>query len=140
MVNFAYFIKPGIYSITQKTVEPADTAQDYGDGALGNLLATPAYIDLSLKAAVNAVDHLLPEGLITVGHSVEFIHHSPTCLGMNVSVKATVDKLDGNHIHFLIVARDNIGEIGHGRHERVIVDRNLILKKAYERVSANIIS
>lgn len=127
------FVQPGLYSITQKTVDTSDAALNYGGGALGNLLATPAYIDLSIKAAVEAVDSRLPEGLVTVGQSVHLVHHTPTCVGMTVVIKATIEKIEGNHIRFQIIASDNIGEIGHGYHDRVVVNRDYMLQTAYAR-------
>lgn len=124
---------PGLSKIVQKKISEADTAQNYGGGMLGQLLATPAYVDLMITAAVQTVDPLLPKGFITVGHYMSFTHNVPTGLGMTVSIKAVLSKVNGNRLFFDIVAYDEAGEIGRGQHERVVVNREHLLAKVKER-------
>jgi fluoroacetyl-CoA thioesterase len=127
-------IRPGMYTITGKTVEKSDTAENYGGGSLGNLLATPAYVGLIIKGAVDTIDPLLPEGLVSVGRSMHFTHDAPTFLGMTIKVKAVVKEVNGNHILFDISAFDDRGEVGHGQHERAVVRRDSLLQKANDRL------
>eukprot|EP01107_Rhizomastix_libera_P012244 TRINITY_DN30346_c0_g1_i1.p1 TRINITY_DN30346_c0_g1~~TRINITY_DN30346_c0_g1_i1.p1 ORF type:complete len:141 (+),score=10.19 TRINITY_DN30346_c0_g1_i1:3-425(+) len=133
MVHVPNTLQTGIYYEVQKTVDAADVAANYGSHELQNLLATPAYVAMMIEAATQAVDPLLPDGLVTVGQSMEFIHQAPTVLGMNITVRATLNKLEDNKLSFIITAHDEIGEIGHGKHVRLIVNRDSLLKRAYER-------
>ncbi|MDR3559847.1 MAG: hypothetical protein P4N59_00205 [Negativicutes bacterium] len=134
MFPVSEIIRPGMYTITGKTVEKSDTAENYGGGMLGNLLATPAYVGLIIKAATDTIDPLLPEGLVSVGRAMQFTHDAPTFQGMTIKVKAIVKAVDGNHILFDITAFDDRGEVGHGQHERAIVRRDFLIQKANERL------
>jgi fluoroacetyl-CoA thioesterase len=134
MINLQEMLTPGLEAIVQKTVHDSDTAANSGSGALACLLATPAYVDLMISAATDAVEKKLPEGFITVGRSMEFTHEAPTGTGMTVSVKATLASIDGNRLLFNIVAYDELGEIGRGKHERVVVNRDQLLQKAKIRM------
>ena len=120
-IDVNQYIVPGIKAIVQKTVEKKHTGHNFGTEVMDDLLATPAYVDLMIRAAVKAVDHLLPEGFMTVGRSMEFTHEAPTGAGMSVSTLATVVEVKGRRILFDIIASDELGEIGRGKHERVVV-------------------
>lgn len=127
-------LRPGLTSVIQKKVTDEHTAKHHGSGELDCLLATPAYVDMMISASVEAVDQDLPKGFITVGRSMEFTHDAPSGLGMMVSVKATLTAVDGNRLLFDIVAYDELGEIGRGKHERIVVNREQLLNKAKERM------
>ncbi len=127
-------IEIGASSIIQKRIQEEDTSQNYGSQTLGTLFSTPALTALMIKAATNAVDHHMPEGMITVGTKIEIIHDKPTTLGMTVSVKAEVAEFDGQKILFNIVAYDEAGIIATGKHERMIVNRKMLFQKTQERV------
>lgn len=134
MIHVGQFLTPGISEILQRTVEKKHTGGSYGGGAMEDLLATPAYVDLMIRAAIQAVDHKLPKGYITVGRGMEFTHEAPTGTGMSVSVKATLVEIRENRLLFDIVASDELGEIGAGRHERVVVNRDDWVKRVQERL------
>ncbi|SHJ34596.1 Predicted thioesterase [Geosporobacter subterraneus DSM 17957] len=118
-------------SITiQKKIVEEDTALNYGSGKLETLLATPSLVALMIEAAVNIVDHKLPEGMITVGRAMEIVHEKPTGIGATVSVKVEVKGFDGVKILFEMTAYDEIGVIGRGSHERIIVNKDALLERA----------
>jgi predicted thioesterase len=134
LLDVGQYLTPGMSEIVQKTVEKKHTGYSYGGGAMEDLLATPSYVDLLIRAAIQTVDHKLPKGYITVGRSMEFTHDAPTGTGMSVSIKATVAEVKGNRVMFDIVASDELGEIGSGRHERVVVNQDEWAKKVQERL------
>lgn len=134
MIDVGQYLTAGISQILQRTVEKKHTGGSYGGGSMEDLLATPAYVDLMIRAAVQAVDHRLPKGYISVGRSMEFTHEAPTGTGMSVSIRATVAEVRGNRLFFDIIASDELGEIGTGRHERVVVNRDEWEKKVQERL------
>ena len=53
---------------------------------------------------------------------------------MSVSIQATVTEVRGNRVILEIIASDELGEIGSGRHERVVVNRDEWAKKVQERL------
>lgn len=132
MVELTEILVPGQNAMVRKIVERSDTASNY-NAALNEFMATPAWVDMAIRAASEAVDKHLPEGLMTVGIQIEINHHAPTCLGMTVTVQATLKELKENQLIFAIRAWDEIGEVGNGTHVRSVVDRETMLKKARER-------
>jgi predicted thioesterase len=135
LLDVSQYVTPGMSHIEQKTVEKKHTGYSYGGGgAMEDLLATPAYVNLMIPTAIAAVAHKLPKGYITVGRSMEFTHEAPTGTGMSVSIQATVAEVRGNRILFDILASDELGEIGSGRHERVVVNRDDWTKRVQERL------
>jgi fluoroacetyl-CoA thioesterase len=135
LLDVSQYVTPGMSEIVQKTVEKKYTGYSYGGGgAMEDLLATPAYVNLMIHTAIQTVDHRLPKGYITVGRSMEFTHEAPTGTGMSLTIQATVTEVKGNRIMFEIIASDELGEIGSGRHERVVVNRESWEKTVQERL------
>ena len=126
-------IKVGTHATVQKRIKEEDTSINYGSGKLKTLLSTPALVALMIKAAVEAIDDKLPEEMITVGKMTTITHDKPTGLGAMVSVKVEVKSFDGQKIVFDVTAYDEIGTIAQGTHERIIVNRKALLKKAQKR-------
>lgn len=133
-IDVNQLIASGMNGVVEKTVEKKHTGHSFGNEVMEDLLTTPAYVDLMIRAAVKAVEHYLPKGFMTVGRSMEFTHDAPTGAGMFVSVVATVTEVKGKRILFEIVASDELGEIGRGKHERVVVHRDEWTQKVKERL------
>jgi fluoroacetyl-CoA thioesterase len=123
---------PGLNSLVRKTVQRSDTGANYNE-ALNEFMATPTWVDMAIHASMEAVDKHLPEGFMTVGYSIEVIHEAPTCLGMTVTVQATLKEINENRLIFELKAWDEIGDVGRGTHERIVVNKEALLKKAKER-------
>lgn len=132
MLDLTKILAIGQNAIIRKVVQKSDTAGNY-NYAMNELLATPACVEMVINAAVETVDKYLPEGFISVGCSIQFSHTAPTSLGMTINIKTTIAEIDGNHITMDIQAWDEMGEIGVGRHERAVVNRDAALKKAKQR-------
>jgi predicted thioesterase len=113
-------------------VEEGHTAHSWGSGAL-YVLATPEMIALMEGAAVNAVDHLLPEGYRSVGTVVNINHLAPTTLGHTATATAELIDIDGRRLIFRVEARDEIGVIGEGTHERFVIHVERFMAKAGSR-------
>ena len=117
----------------QKKVTEDDTALNYGSGMLENLFATPSLVALMIEASSKLMDGQLPEGYITVGRKAMVEHNKPTVLGETVSVKVTIGEIIGSIVMIEMVAYDEVGEIGKGHHERVIVNKQSLLDRANKR-------
>lgn len=125
----------GSSAIIQKRVTEEDTAVKIGSGQLDNLLATPPMVILMIEASIKAVDHMLPEGLVTVGKYMEIEHLKPTVLGMVVSVKAELEKQNGNNLFFGVKVLDEAGVVGEGKMVRAIVSKQKLMERANERAA-----
>jgi fluoroacetyl-CoA thioesterase len=103
------------------TVGDEHTAPSIGSGKV-RVLATPVMINLIEAAALAAVEHLLPSGYQSLGTHLDVRHIAATPVGMGVSVTARVTNVDGRVIGFKVEASDEKDLIGHGTHERVVVN------------------
>ena len=114
-------------------VEKEDTAQIVGSGSL-LVYATPCMVALMEGAACEAIAEALGEDQTTVGTMLNIEHISATPVGLEVHAEAEVTAVDGKVITFDIKAFDEVGEIGHGTHKRVIVNSQKFLDKTYAKL------
>lgn len=128
-------VKVGSNITIQRVVREEDTALNYGSGKLEKLFATPSLVALMIEASVKLIDDKLPEGFITVGKIAKVVHEKATILGETVSVKVEVREFDGNNIILEMIAYDEIGTIGRGTHQRIVVNKKSLLEKATERAA-----
>lgn len=115
------------YSVSTR-VDESNTARKLGSGDM-DVLATPAMIALMENAAMMAVAAFLPEGSSTVGTHLDVNHSRATAPGDIVTGFARLAEVDGRRLVFDVRAVDSKGEIGSGRHERFIVERQRFLGK-----------
>jgi len=110
-------------------VTPAHLANQFKDAALPEVFATPMMVTAMENAALNAVRAYLDPGESAVGTVVDVQHLAATPAGQQVTATAEVTKVDGRRIEFTVSARDEIEEIGRGRHERMVVDLDRLGRK-----------
>lgn len=110
-------------------VEEKNTAAVIGSGSLP-VYGTPAMIALIEQSAVALLCGNLPEEMTTVGTNLSISHVSATPLGMEVTCKCTLTKIDGRKLVFEVEVKDEAGLIGKGTHERFMVKAGPFLEKA----------
>jgi len=119
-----------------EVVSEAMTADRVGSGDV-RVLATPAALALVERAAVASLAGRLPDGATTVGASVELAHLAPTPVGAEVVARAHLDRVEGGRrLTFSFSVSDQAGEIAHGTHVRVVVDRRRFADAATARFEA----
>lgn len=96
------------------------TARHVGSGSLA-VFSTPSMVALMEKAAVNALNGSLEEGVTTVGTRIEVSHEAATPLNMRVWAEAKLVSQEGRVYEFEITAYDECGLIGKAFHQRVAV-------------------
>ena len=114
-------------------VEREDTAQEVGSGSL-LVYATPCMVALMEGAACEAIAECLSDTKTSVGTELNIKHLSATPVGLEVRAEAEVTAVEGKVITFDVKAFDEVGEIGHGTHKRVIVNSQKFLEKAYNKL------
>ena len=114
-------------------VEREDTAKEVGSGDL-LVYATPCMVALMEGAACEAIAEALGDTQTTVGIALNIEHTSATPVGLDVRAEAEVTAVEGKVITFAVRAFDEVGEIGHGTHKRVIVNSQKFLEKAYAKL------
>lgn len=118
----------GIEGEKEIIVQAEDTAARYGSGLI-EVFATPAMIGLMESTAQQSVQHLLDDGLITLGTEVNIRHLKATPVGMKVNCKSKLISIEGKKLLFEVNASDETGIIGNGTHTRYIVDAEKFMAK-----------
>ena len=124
-------LKIGLICEISEEVTLNNTASALGSGGI-DVYATPAMIALMEKAAMNAVQSALAEGLSTVGTMVNIKHMAATPVGMTVTAKAELTEIAEKRLLFKVEAFDGKDKIGEGIHERFIIN----VEKFISRVNA----
>jgi len=114
-------IAPGLQGTVELVVGEEHTAPSIGSGKV-RVLATPVMINLIEAAALKAIEHLLQPGYQSLGIHLDVHHVAATPVGMRARAIAEVMKVDGRTVTFKVEARDEKDLIGHGTHERVVVN------------------
>lgn len=131
------FIRPeyqvGDTITIQKRITDEDAALTYGSGELDSMLATPSLVALMIEASSRLLDIRLQKEYTSAGLQVSVTHLNPSPIGNTVSMKVTIREIIGNHIQLDMEAYDEMGIIGTGSHERVIVNKDGIKAKAASR-------
>lgn len=120
MIDLAV-LHPGLTGTSTLRVAPEHTAPHVGSGRVA-VLATPVMINVIEAAALNAVEHLLPEGHQSLGIHLDVRHFAATPVGLLVTATAEVTAVEGRTITFRVEARDEREPIGQGTHQRVVVN------------------
>ena len=113
-------VVPGLKGLKEIVVADEHTAPHVGSGKVP-VLATPVVVNLLEAAALDAVEHLLPEGMQSLGILLDLRHFAATPVGMRVRAEAEVIAVDGRSIRFRLSAADEVEAISEGTHERVVV-------------------
>ena len=121
---------PGLAGHAEMVVGSNDTASKVGSGTSA-VLATPVMINLVEEAALNATEHLLASGQLSLGTKLDISHIAATPVGMKVVAKAVVDEIDGNRVSYAVEVRDQVELVADGKHTRVTVSAG----KFQERVN-----
>ena len=114
-------IESGLKGAVELVVREEHTAPSIGSGKV-RVLATPVMINLFEAAALKAIEHLLQPGYQSLGTHLDVHHVAATPVGMKVVASARVTRVAGRTVSFEVDARDEKDLIGHGTHERVVVN------------------
>ncbi|MBI1964713.1 MAG: thioesterase family protein [Betaproteobacteria bacterium] len=114
-------LKPGLSGTSEIVVGTRDTAPHVGSGKIG-VLATPIMVNLMEAAALQAVERYMPPGHQTVGTHLDVKHFAATPVGLRVTARAELVKVEGRTLTFKLRAEDERERVGEGVHERLIIN------------------
>ena len=114
-------IETGLAGSAELLVGEEHTAPRIGSGRV-HVLATPVMINLIEAAALAAVEHLLEAGTQSLGTHLDVHHVAATPVGMRIVARAEVTRIEGRTVSFEVSCHDEKDLIGHGTHERVVVN------------------
>lgn len=125
-------IREGISRTIKVETKPSD-AYVTNKSTIDYLLSTPALISKIIDGSCELLHDLIPREYITVGYNLELSHINPTVIGEEITIKITVSKVEGNKIFLDIIGNDSDGVICQGKYERIIVNKQKLMEKAYKR-------
>ena len=117
-------LQTGVKGQSEITVSKELLASEVGSG-LVTVYSTAMMIACMEATAVASVQDLLEEGQTTVGTRVDVAHLAATPCGMKVrfTTELTAVSPNGKGLTFAVAAHDEVGLIGEGVHERVVVNK-----------------
>lgn len=127
-------VEIGLIGAAEMVVGTNDTAPRVGSGRIA-VLATPVMINLIEEAALAAIEARLAPGVQSLGTRLDVTHVAPTPVGMTVRATAEVIAVEKRLVTFRVQARDAVGVIGEGHHDRVIVSTDRFLARVSARAS-----
>lgn len=128
-------LKIGIKNEEQIIVNNENLASFIQSGNL-DVFATPSLVALAEKTAYKSVENELENGFSSVGILVNFTHIAPTPLGVKISCKSELVKIDGRKLTFKIVIFDEFEKIGEGFHERFIINTDKFMEKLKNKTTS----
>ena len=102
------------------------TTPEMGISHLGpgvSFYSTPAMVEHIEGTALQSLLPFLGPGEQSVGVRINVAHMAPTPIGMKVTIKTTLQEVDGRRCVFAVEAHNEGGvKIGEGTHERRVID------------------
>ena len=118
---------PGASAERLVLVERSDTAERVGSGDVP-VLATPRLLAFVEEACVACIAGALGDELTSVGIRVVLDHRAPSAVGTLVTIRVTLDAVDGRRLVFSFTASHGDGTVvAAGEHQRVVVSRQKFL-------------
>lgn len=122
-------LEPGLAARLVMTVTDADTAIAAQSGDVA-VLATPRVVALCEQASVQAMEGKLGDDETSVGSRVQLDHLAPTAVGHEVTIDATLEKIEGRRLLFKVSVSDGRGLVAAGKVTRAVVNRKRFMEKA----------
>lgn len=135
MIRLDLAFKIGSKNEKTELVTEENTAIQHGSGNLP-VYATPAMVALMEGAAAACIQNQLPEGMSTVGISLNIQHLAATPIGISVRAVAELIEINGKKLTFIVNAFDEKEKIGEGTHERFVVLADKFLQKAEAKLKS----
>ncbi|MGQ0677969.1 MAG: thioesterase family protein [Rhodospirillales bacterium] len=119
-------LKPGLTHAHRFAVTDAKTVPNlYPEAAsfqeMPRVFATGFMVGLLEWACVGLLRPQLDPGEGSLGLHVDVSHTAATPPGMEVTVEAKVEAVEGRRVDFSVALRDEMEEIARGRHRRAVV-------------------
>jgi predicted thioesterase len=127
-------MKPGL-TVGMSRTRRYEVDKERTIGFMGEALRVYATPSMTRDMEVTCRDFLmefLEDGENSVGARIELDHMGPSLLGAQVEVTATVAEIDRRKVEFTFEVRDELDQVGKGRHIRFVVT----LDKQRERLEA----
>ncbi len=100
------------------------------------ILSTPSMIEFIEYTCRDMLKPYLNNLEDSVGYIINAKHIAITPLGSNVIIKASITKVEHNHVTFSVELYDKLDKIGEAIHERVIINKPRFIEKIKKKIEA----
>jgi fluoroacetyl-CoA thioesterase len=134
-------LKPGLSAVLSFRIPVSKTVPHLYPEApefqvMPRVFATGYLVGLIEWTCMRAVNpHLLWPAEQTVGTDVRLTRSAATPPGLVVTVRATLEKVDGGRLLFSVEAHDGVDEITRGTHERFVIETERFNAKVARKVA-----
>ncbi|HZY03218.1 MAG TPA: thioesterase family protein [Anaeromyxobacteraceae bacterium] len=124
------------YQVPENKTVPHLYPESEAFRAMPPVFATGFMVGLIEWACIDAIQPHLDAGEQSVGTDLRLTHTAATPPGLTVTVKVTLDRVEGRKLAFSITAHDGVDTISQGTHERFVIDTQRFLRKVQEKAVA----
>jgi len=133
-------LKPGLtythrFTVTESKTVPAIYPESDIIAGMPRVFATGFMVGLLEWACIELMRPHLDPGEGSLGVHIDVSHSAATPPGMEVTVEARLEKVDGRKLEFSVVARDPYDEIGRGTHRRAVVIEDKFKARVAEKAA-----
>ena len=134
-------LRPGLkhefrYQVPENKTVPHLYPESEAFRAMPPVFATGFMVGLIEWACIDAIQPHLDAGEQSVGTDLRLTHTAATPPGLTVTVKVTLERVEGRKLAFSITAHDGVDTISQGTHERFVIDTQRFLRKVQEKAAA----
>lgn len=127
-MDFNEMFRVGETLTAEYTVDPENTAAHIGNLGV-HVLSTPSMIKFMETTCARIIFEKVPENFRPVGTKINIDHISSTPVHMKVTVKSTLESLEGRKASFNVEAFNEKTKIGFGIIEQHIINIDDFLSK-----------
>lgn len=117
-------IQAGLTGRASAVVQSADLASAYGNPGV-DVMSSMTLMTLLEQAAIDAIDGLVPEGMMSVGARMEMDHLAPTPEGFEVTATSELTEVKGPKMVFSVTAHDGVDQVAKATHVRFLVGKKM---------------
>jgi fluoroacetyl-CoA thioesterase len=110
--------------IEKKIHTTPDMAASRFHGSSPRVLSTPSLITFIQTTCADLMAPFLDGGEMAVSTRIEMSHLASTPIGMTITIRAEIIKIDGRKIYFKVGASDEIEKIAEGYNDMFIIDED----------------
>lgn len=133
-------LRPGLthtlrFTVTDSKTVPAIYPESDVIAGMPKVFATGFMVALLEWACIELMRPHLDPGEGSLGIHIDVSHTAATPPGMEVTVDAKLEAVEGRKLTFSVVARDEIDEITRGTHQRAVVVEEKFKARVAEKVA-----
>lgn len=101
------------------------------------VLSTPSLITFMQTTCADLMTPYLDEAEMVVSVRMEMNHLASTPIGSTITIRAEIDRIEGNKVYFRIDAYDEVEKIAHGYNDMFIINEERFERGVRRKLGAD---